>query len=128
MQAGDLSVNGGEFLFWRDGPIGPKVSGEWKVGWCHRMRNSRDHTEVEELKRHIGLGGEGAEEKPVPVRRATTSRLQKKLSQRSQSFVGALRRTSSSKPEPKEKVQQNMPELESVEDERSNDGVKESNV
>ncbi|KAK5106395.1 hypothetical protein LTS08_000514 [Lithohypha guttulata] len=50
--AGSWKTNGGEFLFeWQE------QAEDWKLMWCHRMRNSRDHTEVEELSRIIGLGG-----------------------------------------------------------------------
>lgn len=38
-KGGKVSQNGGEFLF--DGG---------QVVWCHRMQNTRDHTEVEDLK------------------------------------------------------------------------------
>ena len=44
--AGDMSLNGGEFLFTREGGEGE----EWKVDWCHRMRNTRDHTEIERFE------------------------------------------------------------------------------
>lgn len=50
--AGSWKTNGGEFLFeWQE------QAEDWKLVWCHRMRNSRDHTEVDELSRIIGLGG-----------------------------------------------------------------------
>ncbi|KAJ5585357.1 uncharacterized protein N7459_005157 [Penicillium hispanicum] len=45
-KGGESSQNGGEFLF--------EVSGdgqEKQVTWCHRMGNTRDHTEVSELAR-----------------------------------------------------------------------------
>ena len=41
---GDIRRVGGEFLF---------VNGE--VGWCHRMKTTRDHVEVDELKKVMGL-------------------------------------------------------------------------
>lgn len=57
--AGRWDVNGGEFLFELQEPA---TSGEtnikaesWKLTWCHRMLNSRDHTELEDLLRTIGL-------------------------------------------------------------------------
>ncbi|RMZ91729.1 hypothetical protein DV736_g1065, partial [Chaetothyriales sp. CBS 134916] len=34
-----------------------KKYGDWKIWWCHRMRNARDHTEVVELKERMGLSG-----------------------------------------------------------------------
>lgn len=47
LKGGDIYQVGGEFLF-EDG----------KVTWCHRMRNTRDHAEVSELKAVLGLDGE----------------------------------------------------------------------
>ena len=44
VKGGDVKQVGGEFLFEDE-----------KVVWCHRMRNTRDHAEVEELKRIVGL-------------------------------------------------------------------------
>lgn len=44
LKGGDMKQIGGEFLF-EDG----------KVTWCHRMRNTRDHAEVLELRALIGL-------------------------------------------------------------------------
>ncbi|KAI9795984.1 MAG: hypothetical protein M1833_006560 [Piccolia ochrophora] len=41
---GEYKQNGGEFLFDKS-----------KVTWCHRMRNTRDHTEVPELVKVLGL-------------------------------------------------------------------------
>ena len=43
---GDWAQVGGEFLF-----------EEGTVGWCHRMRNTRDHAELGELRRLLGLDG-----------------------------------------------------------------------
>lgn len=42
-KGGNYSQNGGEWLF---------EGGELK--WCHRMRNTRDHAEVAELKEVLG--------------------------------------------------------------------------
>lgn len=44
LKGGNVSQNGGEFVF-EDG----------KVSWCHRMKNTRDHTEVVELQNIIGM-------------------------------------------------------------------------
>ncbi|KAF2175237.1 hypothetical protein K469DRAFT_702862 [Zopfia rhizophila CBS 207.26] len=44
LKGGDLKQVGGEFLF-EDG----------EVKWAHRMRNTRDHAEVTELRRVLGL-------------------------------------------------------------------------
>jgi hypothetical protein len=55
-RAGDMSQNGGEFLFVRqpgDGEGG--WADEWQVQWCHRMRNTRDHTEIPHLRMLLGL-------------------------------------------------------------------------
>ena len=32
---------------------------EKRITWCHRMRNTRDHAEIPELREILGLGGEG---------------------------------------------------------------------
>lgn len=57
MGAGSLSVNGGEFLFSlkQDGSHTGSRAEEWILKWCHRMQNSRDHTEVEDLLVNVGL-------------------------------------------------------------------------
>ncbi len=47
LKGGDMYQVGGEFLF-ENG----------KVTWCHRMRNTRDHAEVTELRVVMGLDGE----------------------------------------------------------------------
>jgi len=47
---GDWSQIGGEFLFVRD-----EGSREWKCTWAHRMRTTRDHAEVAELKQALGI-------------------------------------------------------------------------
>lgn len=41
-KSGDSRQNGGEFLF-EDGAEGKRVT------WCHRMTNTRDHTDIPEL-------------------------------------------------------------------------------
>lgn len=63
---GDMQQVGGEFLFEPVGelaasPVTPKVGGEEekKVVWCHRMKNTRDHAEVPELREVLGLDGLG---------------------------------------------------------------------
>ena len=45
-KGGDSSQNGGEFLF-----EASEEGQEKQVTWCHRMENTRDHTEVPELAR-----------------------------------------------------------------------------
>ena len=63
---GDMQQVGGEFLFEPVGelaasPITPGVGEEEekRVVWCHRMRNTRDHVEVPELREVLGLDGLG---------------------------------------------------------------------
>ncbi|MCJ1233993.1 hypothetical protein MMC14_001951 [Varicellaria rhodocarpa] len=56
---GDYWQVGGEFLF-EDG----------QVKWCHRMKNTRDHAEVTELRRRLGLD----DERP-PVRKRWSTNL-----------------------------------------------------
>ena len=72
------------------------------VGLCQRIRNTRDHTEVDDLKVVLGVGlskdtGDELNEKvhePEPLaRRATTSKMHRAMSKRSQSWVHTLTRT-----------------------------------
>ncbi len=66
-KAGDLQQVGGEFLFEPVGdmtasPMGTPVleDGEEKrITWCHRMRNTRDHAEIPELREVLGFNGAG---------------------------------------------------------------------
>ena len=72
---GDYWQVGGEFLF-EDG----------QVRWCHRMKNTRDHAEVPELKKQLGLD----DERP-PVRKSwstnlTNSSMARSLSNKRQSW------------------------------------------
>ena len=55
---GDYWQVGGEFLF-EDG----------QVKWCHRMKNTRDHAEVTELRQRLGLD----DERPPVRKRWSTS-------------------------------------------------------
>ncbi|KAI9802684.1 MAG: hypothetical protein M1825_002706 [Sarcosagium campestre] len=57
-KGGDYNQVGGELLF-----------DKGEVTWCHRMRNTRDHTEVRELRRILGLGNSEASQKK-PGRRS----------------------------------------------------------
>lgn len=53
-KAGDSSQNGGEFLF----EAAAAGDGEGKmVTWCHRMTNTRDHTDIPELMRVLDSEG-----------------------------------------------------------------------
>lgn len=68
--AGDWSVQGGEFLFHCQAGI----EQEWTLEWCHRMRNSRDHTEVEQLRDIIALGTScSPPTKPIDYKRTQTN-------------------------------------------------------
>lgn len=73
-KAGNMQQVGGEFLFEPaslsvengmivgDSPVASPADeyGEVKkVTWCHRMRNTRDHAEIPELREVLGLEGEG---------------------------------------------------------------------
>ncbi len=106
-EAGDMSVNGGEFLFVRESVMGEESLADaetaWRVRWCHRMRNTRDHTEVDHLKTVLGLNpprvlgsgtlNEKEAARPPMMRRSTTSKLHRAMSKRSQSLVQSLTRT-----------------------------------
>jgi AhpC/TSA antioxidant enzyme len=65
LSGGDMRVNGGEFLFEVQGNTAVGTSSQGNAGlkdisvtWCHRMTNSRNHTEVEQIRTVIGLGWE----------------------------------------------------------------------
>jgi hypothetical protein len=81
-QAGDMAQVGGEFLFEpvnentpmsspltemdkqlgngnTNGALSTGEGEEKRVTWCHRMRNTRDHAEIPELREVLGLDGEG---------------------------------------------------------------------
>jgi hypothetical protein len=47
-KGGDWWQVGGEFLF-------VKEDDRWKVEWCHRMKTTRDHAEMAELKKVLGI-------------------------------------------------------------------------
>lgn len=66
-KAGEMDQNGGEFLFVRTGDDG-FWGDDWQVDWCHRMRNTRDHTEISELKRILGM----EEPRKPPLKQAET--------------------------------------------------------
>lgn len=58
-EGGDWKQIGGEFLF-------IEKDGHWHCEWAHRMKNTRDHAEVSELRHILGLG-EGTNEKTISV-------------------------------------------------------------
>lgn len=89
-KGGDYWQVGGEFLF-EDG----------RVNWCHRMRNTRDHAEIPETRRQLGLDGANP-----PLRktfssgiRRSSSQLQRKLSDRRKSWSRSRDRAEKSSPE-----------------------------
>lgn len=69
LKGGDIKQVGGEFLF---------IDG--KVEWAHRMRNTRDHAEITELRTVLGLG-----EERTPIRKRWSTGI-KELSRRSGSW------------------------------------------
>ncbi|KAI4273702.1 MAG: hypothetical protein LQ337_004442 [Flavoplaca oasis] len=89
-KGGDYFQVGGEFLF-DDG----------EVTWCHRMTNTRDHVEIPELRKQLGLDGA----KP-PLRktfssgiRRNSSQLSRKLSDRRKSWSRSRDRTEKPSPD-----------------------------
>jgi hypothetical protein len=75
-KAGDLQQVGGEFLFEPVAGVADDataasrlstpasseadgISEEKRVTWCHRMRNTRDHAEIPELREVLGFNGPG---------------------------------------------------------------------
>jgi hypothetical protein len=69
MQGGDIKQVGGEFLLevagsgttLSDSKPGNASLKKVEVTWCHRMKNTRDHAELPDLKKALALGVEGAE-------------------------------------------------------------------
>jgi AhpC/TSA antioxidant enzyme len=67
IKAGDIQQVGGEFLFEPVGDmtVSPMVTPiqedgeEKKITWCHRMRNTRDHAEIPEIREVLGFNGAG---------------------------------------------------------------------
>ena len=63
LKAGDSKQVGGEFLFTAETTGGGgegESSGntDVKVTWCHRMKNTRNHSLVPEIKRVLGVSTE----------------------------------------------------------------------
>lgn len=53
-KSGDIAQVGGEFLFEKD--YRESLEGKpLKVTWCHRMKNTRDHTEIPALRKIMGF-------------------------------------------------------------------------
>ncbi|PYI31135.1 hypothetical protein BP00DRAFT_344378 [Aspergillus indologenus CBS 114.80] len=53
LKGGDSRQNGGEFLY----ETSPEGGKEKRVAWCHRMQNTRDHTEVAALAKVLERKG-----------------------------------------------------------------------
>jgi len=73
--AGGLDVNGGEFLFELEDD-GAVDTTPWELKWCHRMTNSRDHTEVEDLLVAIGVASDTTVDKSRTERPRLNARTQ----------------------------------------------------
>jgi len=63
-KGGDFWQVGGEWLFHKTVGVGKSDSlglgeGRWEVKWCHRMQNTRDHAELPEIRRVLGLNAVG---------------------------------------------------------------------
>lgn len=55
-KGGWYKQNGGEFLFESlDGNVEMTGEEEEQVTWCHRMQTTRDHTEIPDLMRVLGI-------------------------------------------------------------------------
>ena len=79
MKGGDFHQVGGEFMFENE-----------RVTWCHRMKNTRDHAEIPETRKVLGLdGGEEA-----PRRKRWSTGLGRTLSERRQSWSRSRSRQS----------------------------------
>lgn len=104
-KGGDYFQVGGEFIFDDGG-----------VTWCHRMKNTRDHAEVPELRRQLGLDGA----KP-PLRktfssgiRRSSSQLSRQLSDRRKSWSRSRDRTD--KPSPDGSMMEKVKEDQAAEE------------
>jgi hypothetical protein len=64
-KAGDMRQVGGEFLFEITGETRDRHDEEKhptvRVAWCHRMSNTRDHSEVDVIRMVLGLDSEESE-------------------------------------------------------------------
>jgi len=103
--AGALDLQGGEFLFEIDARTAAEQEGMvgWSVPWRRRMKNSRDHTEVEDLmavlsdgrqtaalKGNTGvpINGKGVARRPTTPKRSSS--LRSSLSLRRQTWASKL--------------------------------------
>ncbi|KAL8767988.1 MAG: hypothetical protein Q9209_005659 [Squamulea sp. 1 TL-2023] len=120
-KGGDYWQVGGEFIF---------EHGE--VTWCHRMKNTRDHAEIPEMRRQLGLDGA-----TPPLRktfssgiRRSSSQLSRKLSDRRKSWSRSRDRTEKPSPDGSmmEKVKEDQAaeersERQSKEEEKTDDAM-----
>ncbi|KAL8648808.1 MAG: hypothetical protein Q9226_005836 [Calogaya cf. arnoldii] len=97
LKAGRSAFKGGDY--WQVG--GEFIFDDGEVTWCHRMKNTRDHVEVPELRRQLGLDGA----KP-PLRktfssgiRRSSSELGRQLSDRRKSWSRSRDRTEKPSPD-----------------------------
>lgn len=95
LQAGDIRQVGGEFLFevaGGDARVTNSKSGNGaitrlEVAWCHRMKNTRDHAELPELRTVLGLDkAEGEERRRRSESSWRNSGLARSLSNKRQSL------------------------------------------
>ena len=89
LSGGDFWQVGGEFVFESNG----------SVDWCHRMRNTRDHAEMDELRKAIHMVSETetvapvAPGKPIGSRRSMSGAgLVRKMSDRRKSWRNSIGR------------------------------------
>ncbi|KAL8969115.1 MAG: hypothetical protein Q9183_002148 [Haloplaca sp. 2 TL-2023] len=97
LKSGRLAFKGGDY--WQVG--GEFLMEDGEAIWCHRMTNTRDHAEVPELRRQLGLDGA----RP-PLRktftsgiRRSSSQLRRNLSDRRKSWSRSRDRTEKSSPD-----------------------------
>lgn len=115
LKAGRAAFKGGDY--WQVG--GEFIFEHGEVTWCHRMKNTRDHAEVPEMRRQLGLDGA----RP-PLRktfssgiRRSSSQLGRKLSDRRKSWSRSRDRTEKPSPDGSmmEKVKEDQAEEEKSE-------------
>lgn len=105
LAAGSWDVNGGEFLFELSGEgFDAALPDSWKLLWYHRMINSRDHTEVDDLVHVLKLPERVAEDATLlkrampPPKRAQSSPLildeDSIINEKLKATVGMKRRSS----------------------------------
>ncbi|KAL8811158.1 MAG: hypothetical protein Q9223_005058 [Gallowayella weberi] len=125
LKAGRSAFKGGDY--WQVG--GEFIFEDAQVTWCHRMKNTRDHAEVPEMRRQLGLDGA----RP-PLRktfssgiRRSSSQLGRKLSDRRKSWSRSRDRTE--KPSPDGSMMEKLREDQAGEEKserQSKDEVKQN--